>query len=239
MKPDEKEILEDLIVTAHADARRKAEGLIEEKMKAVTAGLPSAARHEAAVLIYPREARRDSLLRSSELQARTYGRTHRRTGNRTADPIARAPAGAGAALGAARRVASDPQARGIARAARRGDAGRPAQIVTCSVCGNVDTIDPCTICADARRDPAMIVVVETVADLWALERAGRPARALSCARRHAVAARRRRARTISTRQAGRRGSARAACTEVILAVNATVDGQTTAHYITDLLAPFR
>ena len=46
------------------------------------------------------------------------------------------------------------------------------RIVTCSICGNVDTRDPCTICADERRDATMLVVVESVGDLWALERAG-------------------------------------------------------------------
>ena len=45
------------------------------------------------------------------------------------------------------------------------------RIITCTACGNVDTIDPCTICCDERRDASVIVVVETVADLWALERA--------------------------------------------------------------------
>ena len=54
------------------------------------------------------------------------------------------------------------------------EAMRTAQerIVTCSVCGNVDTRDPCTICADDRRDSTALVVVELVGDLWALERAG-------------------------------------------------------------------
>jgi hypothetical protein len=46
------------------------------------------------------------------------------------------------------------------------------RIVVCSTCGNVDTSDPCTICADPQRDPGIIVVVEDVSDLWALERAG-------------------------------------------------------------------
>ena len=45
------------------------------------------------------------------------------------------------------------------------------RIVTCTACGNVDTCDPCTVCRDERRDPHVLVVVETVADLWALERA--------------------------------------------------------------------
>ncbi|MGJ0504464.1 MAG: recombination mediator RecR [Methylocystis sp.] len=118
------------------------------------------------------------------------------------------------------------------------EAMRVAQerIVLCSVCGNIDTSDPCTICRDARRDASIIVVVETVADLWALERAG-----LLNARYHvlggvlspldgvgpddlAIASLVARARAEETR-------------EVVLAVNATVDGQTTAHYIADLLSP--
>uniref|UniRef100_UPI0013D6A5BD toprim domain-containing protein n=1 Tax=Klebsiella pneumoniae TaxID=573 RepID=UPI0013D6A5BD len=44
-------------------------------------------------------------------------------------------------------------------------------IVICSTCGNVDTSDPCTVCSDPRRDGSVIVVVEDVSDLWALERA--------------------------------------------------------------------
>ena len=109
------------------------------------------------------------------------------------------------------------------------------RILTCTACGNVDTRDPCTVCADSRRDPAMLVVVETVADLWALERA-----AALRARYHVLGG------TLSpldgvgpkdinldslvTRVS--EGEIR----EIILAVNATVDGQTTAHYITDLLS---
>src|SRR6201997_5033062 len=45
-------------------------------------------------------------------------------------------------------------------------------ILTCEVCGNLDTQSPCTICSDNRRDPHLLCVVEDVADLWALERAG-------------------------------------------------------------------
>ena len=110
------------------------------------------------------------------------------------------------------------------------------RIVTCTSCGNVDTSDPCTLCRDTRRDSATLVVVETVADLWALERAGATRgkyhvlggvlspldgvgpKDLNLARL-----------TERVREEGVR--------EVILAVNATVDGQTTAHYIVDLLAP--
>ena len=47
------------------------------------------------------------------------------------------------------------------------------RIVVCQECGNVDTSDPCTICRDASRDPSILVVVEDVSDLWALERSGR------------------------------------------------------------------
>ena len=109
------------------------------------------------------------------------------------------------------------------------------RIVACSTCGNVDTIDPCTICADARRDASTIVVVETVSDLWALERAG----ALR-ARYHVLGG------TLSPLDGvgpddlniGRlvERVTTGEIKEVILAVNATVDGQTTAHYITDVLS---
>lgn len=118
------------------------------------------------------------------------------------------------------------------------EAMRVAQerIVTCAVCGNIDTSDPCTICRDARRDPAILVVVETVADLWALERAG-----LLNARYHVLGG------VLSPLDGvgpddltidsliarAKDGDIR----EIVLAVNATVDGQTTAHYIADLLAP--
>ncbi|VFU07306.1 recombination mediator RecR [Methylocella tundrae] len=111
------------------------------------------------------------------------------------------------------------------------------KIVTCSVCGNVDTLDPCTICRDERRDPATLVVVETVADLWALERA---AALRACyhvlggtlSPLDGVGPKDLNLASLAERVA--RGEIR----EVILAVNATVDGQTTAHYITDLLAHF-
>ncbi len=109
------------------------------------------------------------------------------------------------------------------------------RVVVCSRCGNIDTIDPCTICADPRRDEATLVVVEDVADLWALERAG----AIN-ARYHVLGG------TLSALDGigpddlsiGRLVERVAAggVKEVILAVNATVDGQTTAHFITDRLA---
>ena len=106
---------------------------------------------------------------------------------------------------------------------------------TCSVCGNVDTSDPCTVCNDPRRDDSLLIVVEDVSDLWALERAG----AMN-ARYHVLGG------TLSPldgvgpddlniKALVDRVSA-GQVKEVILAVNATVEGQTTAHYITDQLA---
>ncbi len=107
----------------------------------------------------------------------------------------------------------------------------------CSNCGNVDTVDPCTICTDPRRDGATLIVVEDVADLWALERAG----AMN-ALYHVLGG------TLSPldgigpdqlniRQLVHRVS-EGAIKEIIIAVNATVEGQTTAHYLTDQLADF-
>jgi len=107
-------------------------------------------------------------------------------------------------------------------------------IVVCSTCGNIDTTDPCTICTDPRRDQTVLVVVEDVADLWALERAG----ALN-ARYHVLGGSLSPldgigpddlsiGKLVTRVAAGGIG-------EVILAVNATVEGQTTAHFITDRL----
>jgi recombination protein RecR len=108
------------------------------------------------------------------------------------------------------------------------------RISICQVCGNIDTPNPCTVCTDERRDASVIVVVEDVADLWALERA----QAVS-ARYHVLGG------TLSALDGVGPGDLsidalvmRAHAPEVkeiILALNATVDGQTTAHYITDLL----
>jgi recombination protein RecR len=110
------------------------------------------------------------------------------------------------------------------------------KIVACSVCGNIDTSDPCTICRDARRDPSIIVVVETVADLWALERAG-----LLNARYHVLGGVLAPLDGVGPDDlsiASLIGRARGeGVREIVLAVNATVDGQTTAHYIADLLSP--
>ena len=111
------------------------------------------------------------------------------------------------------------------------------RVGACTSCGNVDTRDPCTICADARRDATTLVVVETVGDLWALERAS-ATRGLY----HVLGAALSPLDGIGPeditldRLAERVAAGGVA--EVVLAVNATVDGQTTAHYIIDLLAPY-
>lgn len=109
-----------------------------------------------------------------------------------------------------------------------------AQVRTCSICGNLDMTDPCAVCADPRRDASQLCVVEDVADLWALERS-----ALFRGRYHVLGG------TLSALDGvgpddlgiprlvarARNGEVK----EVILATNATVDGQTTAHYIAERL----
>src|ERR1700752_1122894 len=108
------------------------------------------------------------------------------------------------------------------------------KIQVCKICGNIDTQNPCTVCTDPRRDAAAIVVVADVADLWALERAN----AVN-ARYHVLGG------TLSPldgvgpedlaiEQLVTRAHA-GEVKELILALSATVDGQTTAHYITDLV----
>ena len=107
-------------------------------------------------------------------------------------------------------------------------------ILTCETCGNIDTQSPCTLCRDEARDRSLICVVEEVGDLWALERAG-----VLSGLYHVLGG------TLSPLDGVgpddlnlaslvarvREGETK----EVLLALNATVDGQTTAHYVTDLL----
>jgi recombination protein RecR len=111
------------------------------------------------------------------------------------------------------------------------------RILTCSECGNIDTSDPCTLCCDPRRDDTLIVVVDDVADLWALERAQ-----ASNGRYHVLGGVLSALDGVGPKDLMIEGLvARVASgqvKEVILALNATVDGQTTAHYVTDLLAPY-
>lgn len=109
------------------------------------------------------------------------------------------------------------------------------RIVECSTCGNVDTVTPCTVCQDQRRDPSLIVVVEEVGDLWALERAG-----VVNARYHVLGGHlspldgigpdKLNIATLISRVSG--GDVK----EVLLALNATVEGQSTAHYLSGELA---
>jgi recombination protein RecR len=114
------------------------------------------------------------------------------------------------------------------------EAGRV--IKSCGTCGNLDTSDPCGVCTDAKREAALICVVEDVADLWALERAS-----VFRGRYHVLGG------TLSALDGRgpdqlsigalvervKAGGVR----EVVLGLNATVEGQTTAHYVTDLIAP--
>ncbi|HWK69189.1 MAG TPA: recombination mediator RecR [Rhizobiaceae bacterium] len=111
------------------------------------------------------------------------------------------------------------------------------KVRVCSTCGNVDTVDPCTICSDPRRDTATIIVVEDVADLWALERAG----AMN-AKYHVLGGTLSPLDGVGPEDLNIKGLvsriAEGGVSEVILAVNATVEGQTTAHYLTDQLDGF-
>lgn len=107
------------------------------------------------------------------------------------------------------------------------------KIHPCSVCGNLDSVEPCSICADPARDRTTICVVEDVADLWALERTG------FGGSYHVLGG------TLSALDGIRPSDLNLArlvdrahaegVREVILGLNATVDGQTTAHYIMDQL----
>ena len=105
----------------------------------------------------------------------------------------------------------------------------------CIECGNIDTAEICAVCQDARRDQSVICVVEDVADLWAMERSG-----VFRGRYHVLGG------VLSAldavgpeelripRLASRAGAEEV--TEIVLALSATIDGQTTAHYIADQLA---
>jgi recombination protein RecR len=108
------------------------------------------------------------------------------------------------------------------------------RIVVCSSCGNVDTADPCTICRDPRREGSILVVVEDVSDLWALERAGAVNGLYHVLGGVLSPLDGVRPEHLNLDRLVERASA-PGVSEVILALNATVDGQTTAHYITELL----
>lgn len=111
------------------------------------------------------------------------------------------------------------------------------RLSTCSICGNVDTTDPCAICSDQRRDPRMLCVVEEVADLWALDRSR-----LFPGRYHVLGGRLSalegvRPEDLSIDKLVTRIAA-GGIDEVVLAMNATLEGQTTAHYIADRIAQY-
>ncbi|MGB8314993.1 MAG: recombination mediator RecR [Aestuariivirga sp.] len=108
------------------------------------------------------------------------------------------------------------------------------KVTVCSECGNVDTIDPCTICCDPRRDRTILCVVEEVGDLWALERAGAWTGLYHVLGGTLSAMEGIRPEDLAINHLVERAAA-AGMREVVLATNATVEGQTTAHYITERL----
>jgi len=124
-----------------------------------------------------------------------------------------------------REILLEPLAAALAKAA--------AAIRPCSVCGNLDTLEPCTICRDPERDATTICVVEDLADLWALERTG-----AFTGRYHVLGGTLSALDGIGPEELNierlltrvRPGQ------ELVLALNATVEGQTTAHYLVDRLA---
>ena len=110
------------------------------------------------------------------------------------------------------------------------------RMTECSICGNIDTVDPCQICSDARRDATLLAVVEDVADLWAMDRAR-----LFAGRYHVLGGRLSALDGIGPDDLsiGKliervRGGEVA---EVVLAMNATMEGQTTLHYLAEQLEP--
>lgn len=125
-----------------------------------------------------------------------------------------------------RAVLLEPLAAALRAAAER--------VRSCATCGNLDTEDPCAICRDERRDGTVICVVEGVADLWAIERAGAfrgryhvlggVLSALDGVGPEDLA--------ITNLVARARGGG---VREIILALGATVEGQTTAHYVAERL----
>ncbi len=111
------------------------------------------------------------------------------------------------------------------------------RLATCETCGNVDTTNPCAICADPRRDARALCVVEEVADLWALDRSR-----LFPGRFHVLGGRLSaldgvRPEDLSIDGLVRR-IAEGGVDEVVLAMNATLEGQTTAHYIAERIEAF-
>jgi recombination protein RecR len=111
------------------------------------------------------------------------------------------------------------------------------RLVTCGTCGNIDTIDPCGICNDPRRDVRAICVVEDVSDLWALDRSR-----LFPGKYHVLGGRLSALDGIRPEDLNVTGLvtrvAAGGIDEVVLAMNATLDGQTTAHYLAERLEDY-
>lgn len=109
-----------------------------------------------------------------------------------------------------------------------------AKVKTCIQCGNLDTLDPCQICQDPKRDPSVICVVEDVADLWAIDKT---ASFRGCY--HVLGGTLSALDGVGPEDLRIQGLLNRCCDgdvqEIILALNATVDGQTTAHYLQDQL----
>ena len=108
-------------------------------------------------------------------------------------------------------------------------------IRVCNICGNLDTASPCSLCRDPNRDSHVLCVVEDVADLWALERAG-----VFRGKYHVLGGALSALEGVTPERLNVASLLRRVgngVDEVILAVNATVEGQTTAHYLMDTLAP--
>ena len=128
-----------------------------------------------------------------------------------------------------RETALDPLLSALAQVSQR--------LSTCDTCGNVDTTNPCSVCADPRRDSRSLCVVEEVADLWALDRSR-----LFPGRFHVLGGR------LSALEGVRpedlaidslvRRIAAGGIDEVVLAMNATLEGQTTAHYIAERIETY-
>ena len=133
---------------------------------------------------------------------------------------------AGLALIKKRTELLEPLAKALQDAAER--------IVACATCGNLDTQSPCSICADERRDPTLIVVVEEIGDLWALERAG-----VVQARYHILGGHLSPLDGIGPERLSI-GPLLARTVppvrEVLLALSSTVEGQSTVHYLREQLA---
>lgn len=111
------------------------------------------------------------------------------------------------------------------------------RLVECGICGNIDTANPCALCADPRRDVRSLCVVEDVADLWALDRAH-----LFTGRYHVLGGRLSaldgiRPEDLAIAQLIERVAA-GGIDEVVLAMNATLEGQTTAHYLAERLEAY-